>query len=68
MAPLRSAGEEEPPFTFTVRITETVSHLLPNWAQTRHCAVLDPETDGRHGVCRRDAGHGAQVAAGDAPE
>lgn len=68
VAPLRSAGEEEPPSAFTVRITETVSHLLPSWAQTRHCAALDPETDGQRGVCRRDAGHGAQVAAGDAPE
>lgn len=65
---MRSAGEEEPSSAFTVRITETVSYLLPTWAQTRLCAALDPETDGRRGVCRRDAGHSAQVAAGDAPE
>lgn len=65
---MRSGGEEEPPSAFTVRKTEAVSHLLPSWAQTGHCAALDPETDGRRGVCRRDAGHSAQVAAGDAPE
>lgn len=54
---------KEPPSTFTVGITETVSHLLPNWAQTRHCAVLDPVTDGRHGVLGEMQGT-VQIAAG----